>query len=339
MPRLDAVGRYRWRGFGDDLFEMNEPPLGRFDSAYSDLTSGDFQEWQLGFELNMPIGFRRAHVAARNAELVLCRERAILRDQQREVMHEAADAIAEMDRAFTVLQTSFNRLAASHDQLKAVRTAYEADNATLDLYLEAQRRVAETETDYNLNRARYSLAIKNVHFVKGTLLDYDGVHLAEGPWPCEALEDAAKRERSRMAPRPLNYASSRAPVVSRGLFDQGVVECVPPHGIPIAPPSSAPQLSPPAPQQLEEPLPLTPSVGIQMPAAQRQVSVLSQPEVVQASHTETSPVSSPSIPPKNPFKSPSALPPVILSPGTATGTSGRSISQPPIFRALPPAGS
>ena len=68
-----------------------------------------------------------------------------LRDQQREVVHEAADAIAEMDRAYAVLQTSYNRLAASDDQLGAVQAAYEADKAPLDLLLEAQRRRRRVE--------------------------------------------------------------------------------------------------------------------------------------------------------------------------------------------------
>jgi hypothetical protein len=224
---LDAVGRYRWRGFGDDLFSTNEPPLPQFDSAYSDLTSGNFQEWQLGFELSMPIGFRLAHVAVRNAELLLARERAVLRDQQREVVHEAAEAIAEMDRAYTVLQSSYNRLAASEDQLGAVEAAYEADKAPLDLLLEAQRRRSESAVDYTQNRARYAVATKNVHFVKGTLLEYDGVYLAEGPWPGEAYHDAAQREASRSASQPLNYASSLAPVVSRGPHAQHIAELPP----------------------------------------------------------------------------------------------------------------
>lgn len=227
LPRLDGVARYRWRGFGDDLFPIGAPPPPpdeQFDGAYSNLTGGDFQEWQLGFELSMPIGFREAHVAARNAELFLARERAILKDQQREVVHEAADAIAEMDRAYTVLQTSYNRLVAGRDQLGAVQAAYENDKAPLDLYLEAQRRLTEAEIEYYLNRARYSLATKNVHFVKGTLLEYDGVFLAEGPWPGEAYHDAAKREKSRGKPVPLNYASSRAPVVSRGVFPQQLAD-------------------------------------------------------------------------------------------------------------------
>ncbi len=225
LPRLDGVGRYRWRGFGDTLFPDKDPPLPRFDNAYEDLTSGDFQEWQLGFELNMPIGFRAAHVATRNAELQLARERAILRDQQREIMGEAADAISELDRAYVVLQTSYNRLAANHDQLGSVQAAYENDKVPLDLYLDAQRRVSEAEIDYHLNRVRYTIATKNVHFVKGTLLDYDGVNLAEGPWPCDAQEDAARREALRGKPKPLNYASSRAPLVAVGPFDQNAGCC------------------------------------------------------------------------------------------------------------------
>ena len=251
------MGRYRWRGFGDDLFNVNDPPLSRFDNAYADLTSGDFQEWQLGFELSMPIGFRLAHVAVRNAELLLARERAILRDQQREIVHEAADAIAEMDRSHAVLQSSFNRLVASRDQLEAVEAAYESDKATLDLLLEAQRRQAESAVDYTLSRARYAVATKNVHFIKGTLLDYDGVYLAEGPWPGEAYHDAAKREASRSVPRPLNYASSHAPVVSMGPHEQSHLE---PGHFPHAAPTP----------MIEEPLPLGAPAGdrpIEQPAA------------------------------------------------------------------------
>ncbi len=295
LPRLDAVGRYRWRGFGDDLFPIDPkpaPPDGQFDSAYDNLTSGAFQEWQLGFELNVPIGFREAHVATRNAELLLARERAILRDQQREIIHEAADAISEMDRAYAVLQTSYNRLAANRDQLGAVQAAYENDKVPLDLYLDAQRRVAEAETDYHLNRSRYSLATKNVHFVKGTLLEYDGVFLSEGPWPCDAYEDAMKREASRSGPRPLNYASSRAPVVSAGEFDQNAeapVSVEPSEDATMQSPTQPERLPPPSDVQ---PLP-APADGATPPdnsAARSGTSPkLFQPEAVQAAASGGSP--------------------------------------------------
>jgi hypothetical protein len=38
----------------------------------------------------------------------------------------------------------------------------------------------------------YALAIKNIHVAKGSLLDYDGVGLAEGPWPADAYLQAEK---------------------------------------------------------------------------------------------------------------------------------------------------
>jgi outer membrane protein TolC len=254
LPQLDGVARYRWRGFGDDLFNINDPALPRFNSAYDDLTSGDFQEWQLGFELNVPIGFRHAHAAARNAELLLARERAILQDQQREVLHEAADAIAEMDRAYAVLQSNFNRVQASRDQLSAFEAKESSgETVALDLLLDAQRRVADTAAEYAHNRARYAVATKNVHYVKGTLLDHDGVQLAEGPWPAAAHERAAEIETLRFWPRSLNYASSLAPVVSRGEYPQNTDPTYADPNASIAPPLGqplefdVPPVPPPAP--------------------------------------------------------------------------------------------
>ncbi len=220
LPRLDAVGRYRFRGFGKDLINNDGGTLPRFDNAYEDLMTGDFQEWQLGVELDIPIGYRRAHTAVRNAELLLARSRAILRDQQQEVVHAAANSVADVDRAFAVSQTSYNRLAASREQLAAVEAAFAADKISLDLLLDAQRRLAEAETRHYRTLAEYAVAIKNVHFSKGTLLEYDGVYLAEGAWPEKAYSDAAALERRRGRRKRLSYASSLAPVVSRGAFDQ-----------------------------------------------------------------------------------------------------------------------
>jgi hypothetical protein len=115
-----------------------------------------------------------------------------------------------------------------------------------------------------LNRSRYSLAAKNVHFVKGTLLEYDGVYLAEGPWPGEAYHDAAKREASRSRPVPLNYASSKAPRVSRGPYEQHTEYALPIHEntiepvdeeLPLQRAGGRPPVDGPALRPQEQPLP------------------------------------------------------------------------------------
>jgi hypothetical protein len=101
-----------------------------------------------------------------------------------------------------------------------VQAAYDADKAPLDLMLEAQRRLADAESRHFQSLAEYAIAIKNVHYAKGTLLDYDGVVLSESGWPTKAYADAAERDALRGKPRPLNYASAREPLASRGPYDQ-----------------------------------------------------------------------------------------------------------------------
>ena len=116
-----------------------------------------------------------------------------------------------MDRTFVVAQTSYNRLIASQQQHQALVVPFEENKeVSLDLLLDAQRRLVESESRYFRAIAEYAIATKNVHYVKGTLLDYDGVYLAEGPWPGKAYKDAADMESLRGNPRKLNYASSRA---------------------------------------------------------------------------------------------------------------------------------
>src|SRR4029079_10811972 len=64
LPRLDAVGRYRWLGLGAETINQSHAPFNTpGSSAFGSLDSGNFQEWQLGLELNVPIGFCPQHSA------------------------------------------------------------------------------------------------------------------------------------------------------------------------------------------------------------------------------------------------------------------------------------
>ena len=83
--------------------------------------------------------------------------------------------------------------------VEAVRAAYETDTVTFDLLLDAQRRLAVATSDYFRSLIDYNLAIRTVHYRKGSLLEYNNVYLAEGPWPGKAYFDARKRARERDA--------------------------------------------------------------------------------------------------------------------------------------------
>lgn len=231
LPRLDAVGRYRWRGLGHDLIDDDRQPA-RFDNAFQDLTSGDFQEWQLGMEMTMPLGFRRGHAAVRNAELQLAREKAILEQTERDIAHDLSAAVAEVERAYLTSQTNYNRRRAAREQLAAYEVRFQrADQREqtqlLDLVLDAQRRYADSEASYFRSLLEYSLAIKSVHYNKGSLLEFNSVYLAEGPWPGKAYWDGYVRERTKHCPPPgLNYILTQPPPVSRGEFEQDVAPAI-----------------------------------------------------------------------------------------------------------------
>ena len=254
MPQLDLVGRYRFRGFGKDLFPYGRE--GRFNNAVEDLTSGDFQEWQMGFEFNMPIGYRKAYSAVRHAELQLVRERSLLHEQERSVVHDLSNAIAEVDRAYQTVETSLNRRLAAQEQVQAVEAAFEADNAPLDLVLEAQRRLADADVAYARALVEYQLALKNLQFEKGTLLDYSGVYLAEGPSPSQAYTDAWKREELRGAPTPYDQPVTGPRPVSAGEFPQNATNGLPTPPQPVVTPAVEELPPVPAAPALQSTLPL-----------------------------------------------------------------------------------
>ena len=262
-PRLDAVALYRFRGLGDDLIRSPGPT--GFESAYQNLTTGDFQEWQVGLQFDVPIGFRREFTALRNAELQLARERAVLKEQEFRVSHELSQAIREVERAFQLTKTNLNRRVAAYYEVEALKARFDVGFTQLDVLLQAERRLADSDSAYYRSLVDYMLAIRDVHKAKGSLLEYDGVSLAEGPWSDEAYRDALQRSR-HFAPRVIDYGLDQPTPLSRGPYPQHQGELADPSALenvttpaPDAPPQPAELLDQPSPDTELPPLPPPPN--------------------------------------------------------------------------------
>jgi hypothetical protein len=128
--------------------------------------------------------------------------------------------VRNIDTNFALAQTNFNRRVAAERQVEAVQAAYDAGTVTLDQLLDAQRRRAEAESSYARAIVDYNRSISQLHYRKGSLLEYNGVFLAEGPWPGKAYFDAHRRARQRDASLYLDYGHSRPGVFSRGSITQ-----------------------------------------------------------------------------------------------------------------------
>lgn len=243
-PRLDLVSRYRIRGLGENF--MGGAPIGPADppdfanSSLDNLFGTHYQEWQLGGELTFPIGYRRAHAAVRNAQLQLARERTILEEQQRQILHDLSNAVADAYRAFEVCQTNFNRRLAAKKQVDILRGKLKDRlPVSLDQLIDAERRFADADSQYHRSLSEYMLALKNVQLEKGTLLDYWQVVVPDGPDGQECCPTVAYRSLPATCPRPLNYVLERT---SFGFSDCPAEDhAAPLEGSPIpAPPRGGP---------------------------------------------------------------------------------------------------
>ncbi len=190
-PRLDAVGRYRFRGFGDDLlgggYQGGTAPA----SSLGNLATGDTQEWMLGVEFTVPIGYRKAHAAVDHAELMVARERMILKEQQREVVSNLSGATADAVRAFQSVQNNLNQYLAADEYFKALANQKQNGiEVASDRLLDAQRRLVNAEIQFFRSRAEYAVALKNVNYEKGALLVYKDLRISGStPHISEASDD------------------------------------------------------------------------------------------------------------------------------------------------------
>ncbi len=188
--QFDLVGNYGWRGFGDNLFGSRDRING---SAVEDLTSGDLDDWQLGVEFGGAIGNRTGHLAIRNAELNLVRERAIFKEQQRQILHDLNAQFTEVDRALQAMKTNFNARVAAFDELEPKRKRVNEGQDQVFFLLDAQQRTATAESAVHRSVADYNLALLNFTYASGTLLSRYNIRLTEDAWSDSAQTRAIQK--------------------------------------------------------------------------------------------------------------------------------------------------
>ncbi len=284
MPRLDFVGRYRWQGFGDrlidpgDRFISNGNPAvdsfrRRFDNAFGNLVSGKHQEWEMLLELNLPVGFRQELAAMRHSQLLLSRDKAVLKEQELELSHRLAEDVRDLDNWFRLIQTYLNQRVASEAQVRKFSERHKSGQESNERLLDSQVRLAQADTQYYTAVCAYTKAIAQIHLHKGSNLDAHNVYLAEGPWPGKAYFDAVRLARQRDASIYMNYVTTRGGIVSRGPYIQQTEGQIYPQ---VVPEGAVREEAEPGAEPLEIPLPETSYEAVEFPPA-------SQIDVIQTS--------------------------------------------------------
>lgn len=209
--QFDVVGQYGFRGFGE-----------RFTGgagAIASLTGGDLDDWRLGFEFGGPIGNRTGHLAVRNAQLNLVRERTVLREQQRQILHDLGAAFAEVDRSLVAMRTSFNSRIAVQEELEPKRKRVSEGQDQVFFLLDAEQRAATAESAVHRSIVDYNQALLNYAVTSGSLLSRYNISLAEGPWS-DAAQQNARTKACRVNTFGPNDCNNDNCPVSLGPYDQ-----------------------------------------------------------------------------------------------------------------------
>lgn len=219
LPEVNATMLYRFLGLGDNLVSYDDPSTffpNPGSGAYDELFEGRYQELQFGLEARANVGFRRELANVRNAQLKLAQEHARLEDVELDVSRELGDALQAAAANYRALQIAFNRWSYTTQELLHFDRTIEVGVETIDTVLDAQRRNAQAEISFYTALAEYNKSIALVHRRKGTILAYNGIEFAEGPWTGKAYHDAAELARRRAASREVNYGWTRPGVISQG---------------------------------------------------------------------------------------------------------------------------
>ncbi len=232
-PRLDALTQYRWRGLGDHLIGGRNP-ANQFESLAQNITEGNFQEWQAGFDWSYAVGLRQASAAVRHAQLNLARDMTILKEQQLRISHDLSNASRQIKRSYAQLQINYNRIEADKNTVEALNAKYKGGLDPITFLSIAQQRLANSESSFYRSLVDYNLALRDFHREKGSLLAYNQVNLSEDALD-GAMQQAAYQRgrhftprdnpeevivRNRVSQGPLNPSSVGLPVAPQAIMSE-----------------------------------------------------------------------------------------------------------------------
>jgi len=255
LPQLNLNALYQFNGLGHTLDTSEAVMTGKAIRGIDPLISSrehtaglngpagtynDFQQWQIGLTLQMPLGMRAPLANVKNAQYILLRQRAFLQQIVHQTTHSLARFFLEVDANYKQFKTASRYRAAAAARLDAQRAFYEEGRITIDRYLDAVSQYASAVAQEAQFKTSYNISIAALEEAKGTLLAYDNIAVAEGPHPGKAYEQARDQQAAhRQFPLPGDGRIMPKPIYGPGNPDpvptQEPTETGPPGDRPLLP--------------------------------------------------------------------------------------------------------
>jgi outer membrane protein TolC len=182
-------------GFSTDPTTLQPVPIP--GNAFSQLADNEFNSWNLGLRLDIPLGYRDAHSLVRVARLNLARAYFQLKDQERKAEQFLTLQYRELQQYYDEIEAQRAGREANARQLELRFQEFRVGRGTLDVLLEAQRNFADSLANEHIAIANYNNRLAGFQFAKGTILAYNNVNISEGPLPACAQVRAVEHQRRR----------------------------------------------------------------------------------------------------------------------------------------------
>jgi outer membrane protein TolC len=222
-PKFDFNAFWRINGLGEDLGESMEV-----------VGQNDFNDWQLGFLLQVPLGRREGRANIRAADYLLQKQRALLDQVAHQTSFEIADAFRRILWLHQMYKVSSSRVEALGKWQEGARAQFEnpppgtSTAVALESYLNNLREYVDASVSSNAILADLNSAYARLEEVKGTLLETRLIEIAGDQTDCipgelpeptiielpdSMVPGASSRERSNEASGTGQLAESAAPVM------------------------------------------------------------------------------------------------------------------------------
>jgi len=200
-PDLRFSARYSPVGFGTRLDGNGSLTDGagipRSDNALRSLAGGDFNDWNLGFTLSMPLGFRLEHAAVRAARLQLAQSYYLLSDTENKLVRSMQKDYGKISEWYSLIQKRDQERESYAKSVSALAKEVDVGKITSYVLLDLQRRLATAQVKEFEAIAEYNIALAAFEFKKGNILKHNNVMIAEGPLPECAEVRAIDHEKER----------------------------------------------------------------------------------------------------------------------------------------------
>ncbi len=169
-------------------------------NALRSLASHQFNNWQVGLNLNVPLGFRYERAQIRDARLALTQSYLLLKNEEQKAGNFLAKQYGRVIETAESIDIRRRQRVAQAEQVEArFRRFIEWDIKDryphLEFLLDAQRQWASALNQEYQAIIDYNIALATWEFAKGTIMQSCKVRISEGPLPGSITTRAVEFER------------------------------------------------------------------------------------------------------------------------------------------------